>query len=277
MNQPSASTQRRPRKHFFATRVGMVLIGITIGMLARYTLGSPDSKSDLEQGFKAPMTETTPVYDLPLEGKNLEKPDDPDARLPSTSDSDSALVPPIKIPGMLSFPSSGSTQSDPSEIVFSADQSDAFTHDPSALFHAHGDEVCASGCAASNHPTEELTEANFKKLLVELEYEPMDRTNNALEALLFYGPQTKAMLVEHGYGALDSKRAKFLWDELAVTHARISIRVVDQFGEVRTWIQPTRVPFDRRHVFKMETEKLQPLVTSGTVKRVGLDHLWTRL
>jgi len=37
------------------------------------------------------------------------------------------------------------------------------------------------------------------------------------------------------------------------------------------------VPFDRRHVFEMKTNSLQPLVTSGTVKRVGLNHAWIRL
>jgi hypothetical protein len=37
------------------------------------------------------------------------------------------------------------------------------------------------------------------------------------------------------------------------------------------------VPLDRRHVFKMDTKDLPPLITSGTVKRVGLHHLWTRL
>lgn len=276
MTEPLTTNARRPRKRFLATRSGMILVGIVIGMLARYTLGSPDGDRELEQGFRAPITETSPLYDLPVKGAGQKDSDGPDASLPGSSGSESALVPPIKIPGMMTFPNSGSG-SDSTQIAFSPDQADAFTHDSSAAFHAHGEEVCASGCAASNHPTEELTEAHFRKLLVELEYEPMNRTNNALEALLFFGPQTKAMLLEHGYGELDSERAKFLWEELAVTHARISIRVVDQHGEIRTWIQPTRVPFDRRHVFKMETENLQPLVTSGTVKRVGLDHLWTRL
>jgi hypothetical protein len=46
---------------------------------------------------------------------------------------------------------------------------------------------------------------------------------------------------------------------------------------VRSWLDPTEVPFDRRHVFEMEASGVQPLVTSGTVKRVGLYHLWTRL
>jgi len=58
---------------------------------------------------------------------------------------------------------------------------------------------------------------------------------------------------------------------------RISLRILDEAGRVRSRINGVRVPLDRRHVFEMENEGLQPLVTSGTVKRVGLDHLWTRL
>ena len=37
------------------------------------------------------------------------------------------------------------------------------------------------------------------------------------------------------------------------------------------------VPLDRRHEFDMQVNNVQPLITSGTVKRVGLYHLWNRL
>jgi len=52
---------------------------------------------------------------------------------------------------------------------------------------------------------------------------------------------------------------------------------LDEAGEVRSWLPATRVPLDRRHEFDMEVHDVQRLITSGTVKRVGLDHLWTRL
>ena len=57
----------------------------------------------------------------------------------------------------------------------------------------------------------------------------------------------------------------------------MEVRVVDEHREIRCWLLPTSVPFDRRHVFELETANVQPLVVSGTVKRVGLNHLWTRL
>ena len=53
------------------------------------------------------------------------------------------------------------------------------------------------------------------------------------------------------------------------------------FGEdgydTSTEMMPERVPLDRRHVFELTPADLQPLVASGTVKRVGLHHIWTRL
>ena len=108
-------------------------------------------------------------------------------------------------------------------------------------------------------------------------YQPVNVASPALEELLYFGPQTLALLEQQGQAMLDTEHADFLRRELNRTHARISIRVIEQDGTRRSWLPPTRVPFDRRHVFEMKTESLQPLVTSGTVKRVGLHHIWARL
>ncbi|MBW3542007.1 MAG: hypothetical protein KY476_17190 [Planctomycetes bacterium] len=151
------------------------------------------------------------------------------------------------------------------------------TADDRAHFHPHGTKICASGCAASNHPTPHVTADDFRLLLSEYARGPLDETNRALETLLYFGPQTRTYLKLLGAGELDPARAGFLDQELRRTHALVSFRVVDEHGVVRTWMPPTRVPFDRRHVFEMETRDLEPLETSGTVKRVGLHHLWTRL
>jgi hypothetical protein len=154
---------------------------------------------------------------------------------------------------------------------------DQFVHGSRALFHPHGHEVCSSGCAVSRHPTGELTAPVFRGLLSQFAREPMDETSRAFETLLFYGPQAKKLLDSEGSAPLDPVRASVLRGELSRTHARIAIRVLDEHGAVRTSLPPTRVPLDRRHVFVMDTHKVQPLETSGTVKRVGLYHLWNRL
>ena len=153
--------------------------------------------------------------------------------------------------------------------------------DPRAHFHPHGDQICASGCAASNHPTETLTVDQFDHLAFQFDVEEtneglVEKKHAALESLLYFGPQTRRMLDRFPH-AISSANRSALAEQLKTNHARISIRVVDEHGVVRSWIPPTRVPFDRRHVFEMETERLQPHVASGTIKRVGVDRLWTRL
>lgn len=152
-----------------------------------------------------------------------------------------------------------------------------FTSDSRAQFHAHGAQVCASGCAASRHPTNELTKSKYLWLLKQFAEEPMSEDSPALESLLFYGRQTLVWMNRLGTEPLDKKRTAFLKRQLTRTHALISFRIVDEHGETRVFMPPTRVPLDRRHEFRMETKDLPPLITSGTVKRVGLHHLWTRL
>ena len=238
----------------------LVAIGICLGYLARLIFGAPSEESALPRTIDRPLPEKAQtgqeeVIDLPIIKLNKDQPEE------------SGLVPPIRLPGSLPLDATS----------WPGHQNDLKTHDSTVIFEPHGDQVCASGCAASRHPTETLTREHFERLLIEYTYEPLDQTNNALEELMYFGSQTRAMLQSFGVGQLDSRRAEFLWEQSKLNKAKVSIRVLDQAGDVRTWIEPTTVPFDRRHVFEMQTRNVQPLVTSGTVKRVGLNHIWTRL
>ena len=168
----------------------------------------------------------------------------------------------------------GGQPTSPSGLAASGEE---FGHDPTAAFHPHGEQVCASGCAVSRHPTQSLTTAHFHQLLARCAGEPMDETGEALETLLYYGRQARRLLQSTGAGPLDGRRASLLRRELSRTHVRVSVRVMDARGMERAWLAPSRVPLDRRHVFALKTRDIQPLVVSGTVKRVGLHHLWTRL
>jgi len=152
-----------------------------------------------------------------------------------------------------------------------------FAHGDRAVFEPHGEQVCASGCAASRHPTTPLVTNEFHELLREFGRQPMSEDSPAFEKLLYYGKQTQQRLQRYGCGSLDPLREQVLKRELKKTHASVQIRLVDEHGEIRSWLPATPVPLDRRHVFDMEAKGVQPLVTSGTVKRVGLYHLWTRL
>jgi len=152
-----------------------------------------------------------------------------------------------------------------------------FAHGQRAVFEPHGDQVCASGCAASRHPTTPLVTNEFHQLLRQFASQPITEDSPAFEKLLYFGKQTQQRLQRYGCQELDPVREMVLHRELKKTHAQVQIRLVDEHGEIRSWLPPTLAPLDRRHVFDMEAKGVQPLVTSGTVKRVGLHHVWTRL
>ncbi len=182
-------------------------------------------------------------------------PDDPPAPV-TTGAPPSALVQPIVLP----------------DVVHEE------THEGHAHPHPHGEQLCASGCAASRHPTPRLDAERFDALLAAFATEPMSEESPALEELLYHGRQVPALLDRRGEGVLDAEREAFLRAELERQTVTVEIRVVDEHGEVRAYFPPTRVPLDIRHVFDMEADGLpQPLETSGTVKRVGLKHFWQRL
>ena len=148
-----------------------------------------------------------------------------------------------------------------------------------AHFHPHGDQVCLSGCAVSNHPTGELSSARFDKLLNDYATQPVKAASLPLETLLFYGRQTRQLLKDSSpiSKQLSSAHMKFLRTEIARSHIEISLRLVDVEKKVIARLPFTRVPFDRRHEFQLESSVLPPLKMSGTVKRVGLYNMWTRL
>lgn len=153
----------------------------------------------------------------------------------------------------------------------------ATDHDPRAhLAIPFGKKICASGCLPSKHPTPVLAEAAYRALLARYAVEPAEG-GPALDELLYYGRQTRELALRHGTGPLDRERAALLARELARTHVVVEFRVVDERGTVRVRLPPTRVPLEIRYEYDMEVQDLQPVVTSGTVKRVGLKHLWQRL
>lgn len=229
-------------------RLGILITGVLLGLLGKLGVES------WGRADKQPPSSNRQVQVVDVEKSADEKTE-------GEAGGESVLVPPAII---------GTQAVTPRPLLHAA-------LDGRALFEPHGEQVCASGCAVSRHPTEELSDASFEDLIQQYANEPMGEESQALETLLFFGPQSLQRLEQHGCGVLDQQRFDFLRQELQRTHARIAIRVVDESGVVRTWLPSTRVPLDRRHVFTMDVQNVQPLVTSGTVKRVGLYHLWTRL
>ena len=234
---------------FLGPRLTLIVAGIALGLLARWVLGVPEPENpDRREIDRAlPAAEET-EFNLPLIR-------DGDSNR-NNGDDQGGLVPPLSL-----------------EYTVAA----APHADPGALFEAHGHQWCASGCAASRHPTPYLRRAEYRELIQQYRDGPMTADNEALEALLFFGSQTRRWLDEEGVGDLDRSRESFLRHQLLTQRAIVEMRLVDQQGRVRSWLPATGVPLDRRHVFDMQTSDLQPLVTSGTVKRVGLGHVWVRM
>jgi hypothetical protein len=145
-----------------------------------------------------------------------------------------------------------------------------------AVADPHGKYMCASGCAANMHPTQPLLRDEFHRLAGLYATETIN-DSQALEHLLYYNRQTLLFLDKEGSPALDSEREVFLRYHLGRRRVMVEMRVVDEHGVVRTWNTASPVPMDIRHHFVMQTKDIQPFDPSGTVKRVGLYHLWQRI
>jgi hypothetical protein len=178
----------------------------------------------------------------------------------------------------------------------------------SAIAHPHGKRACASGCALDQHPTPELLRGEFQRLLAMYAKEPSPADMMAisrelglegpeaqslhaeqwegLEKLLYFGRQTLLYLDQLGPGPLDKEHEDFLRSELYFDpkdridrlHVLVELRVIDEFGVVRLWNKPALVPLDVRFGFAYQNKDYQRIEEStGTVKRVGLYHLWQRI
>lgn len=264
---PNPETPKTGGFSGFRLRFAIIALGCAIGFPLQWIFSAMEAESPTADDVPPP-----PEIERPAEDELVD-----------------VLVPPIQLTGDYTIPIAFQDEMTVEDAVanlllagenrvnFVDFASDAFDHDDRASFHPHGEEICASGCAASRHPTEKLTEAEFHRLMTAFANEPISENSQAYEALLYYGRQTRDMMNRLGHEPLDRLRVSALRKELARTHVYVQLRVLDEAGEVRSWLPATRVPLDRRHVFDMEVSRVQPLITSGTVKRVGLYHLWTRL
>ena len=104
----------------------------------------------------------------------------------ATPDDDSAMVEPLIPPIQLTGSSTGD----------GVDDGPTFDHDWQAVFHPHGSQTCASGCATSRHPTAELDDSQFLQLMQQYVERPPYAASLALDSLLYFGRQTRRKL--HG-------------------------------------------------------------------------------
>ena len=138
--------------------------------------------------------------------------------------------------------------------------------------------VCATGCSAEPDARGNLTHARFEELLAEWSEVPVGEESLALDTLLFEGARASALLAEHGATALDAEHLEVLERELARDRAWLEVRMVNDEGVERMHLDPIAVPLgEKQHLFPEYTLDLTPPEVSGTIHRVGVRHLWTRL
>lgn len=136
--------------------------------------------------------------------------------------------------------------------------------------------TCKSGCASITRP-DSPKEDKFTRLFRRFAGEKLLPGSEALETLLFFGPETRKRLAEGAGKELPATHRSFLSRELSRTHATLWIRIVDRKGKVRVSLGPKQVEIGHHFHFHADKgQRIQIPVFSGRVERVGVRHLWTR-
>lgn len=110
--------------------------------------------------------------------------------------------------------------------------------------------TCKSGCASITRP-DSPKEDKFTRLFRRFAGEKLLPGSEALETLLFFGPETRKRLAEGAGKELPATHRSFLSRELSRTHATLWIRIVDRKEGARlAWAETGRdrppLPFSRR-------------------------------
>ena len=136
---------------------------------------------------------------------------------------------------------------------------------------------CATGCAVAETKKSQLGAAKIADCLEKMAKQPLGEPSLELETLLFHASEVIPQIRDKGAGPITSDQAKFLKTELARTHARIQLRVIDADGKQRmTFDRHVRLG-EKQHLHTKAADGFAPPELGFTVKRVGLNHLWTRL
>ncbi|MEK7486779.1 MAG: hypothetical protein AABZ60_20850 [Planctomycetota bacterium] len=137
---------------------------------------------------------------------------------------------------------------------------------------------CAGGCGTVPSSLPTLRDPEIILLLEQLGQKPLTEENSALETILFHWKQVREYLMQHGFGSLSETQIDFLKKELSKEYVFVSLRGIDEEGVERIHMKSYKAPLGiKQHIYIADPHQLQPLEASGTVQRVGLNHLWTRI
>ncbi|HJN76049.1 MAG TPA: hypothetical protein QGF58_19110 [Myxococcota bacterium] len=146
---------------------------------------------------------------------------------------------------------------------------------------AQPDEVtqvdCKTTCSLGDQQEHiHLSDEEIEVLLQDWALQPIGEPTIELETLLFYFHDTEDWLADN-VAPVDYAHLAFIERELARDHVTVEMRLLDEDGEVRGTLPPTDIPLkEKQHIVFDGTGSLGHLETGGKVKRVGLDHLWSR-
>ena len=135
---------------------------------------------------------------------------------------------------------------------------------------------CAETCALSEAPDLQ-SETEFRATLSDWMSQEEQAASLPLETLLFYSGSTLHFLASLDDLTLSADRRRFLKNELARTKVTMEMRLVSDSGDVRGTVLAADVPLgEKQHLRFQATGSLGHLESGGRVRRVGLNHIWSR-
>ena len=136
---------------------------------------------------------------------------------------------------------------------------------------------CASGCdVAPATVLEGIDDEDLRAAFLTFAALPAGGESTALDTLLFHAVATTELMSQELLPLSPAHRARLL-RELSRDHALISFRLVDEHGVTRAWLDERAVPLGIKQHLDFSHLRLPGLVASGTIVRVGTEHLWTRV
>ena len=133
---------------------------------------------------------------------------------------------------------------------------------------------CQGTCQLESPET--LSEDETDALLTKVNAMPVGTDSLELDTLLFHDHETTHRLDRNAAGVSKEWEA-FLRKELTRKNVRVAIRVIDSTGAERASIEDYWITGVRGHHMVHDVKGVPPFEASGTLVRVGREHLWVRM
>ena len=133
---------------------------------------------------------------------------------------------------------------------------------------------CQGTCQVTN--PEVLTPAAADIMLAKVVAMPVGTDSLELDTLLFHDHETQHRLDEKST-PMSAEWESFLRKELTRKDVLVTIRVVDDKGAERAFVEEVWTIGQKGHHMVHDVQGVPPFEASGTLVRVGREHLWVRM